>query len=96
MIFGLFKKKAKKEVLVGQVIHFFPHVKAAVIKIKKGPLSLEDEVRIKGHTTNFDQKINSMEINHKPVKKATKGKEVAIMVKKKTRRKDKVYILRDE
>ena len=95
MIFGLFKKKDAevKGVMIGEVIHYFPKVKAAVIKIKKNKMQVGDEIRIKGHTTDFSLKVKSMEVDHEPIESAGKGKEVAVKVGKKTRRKDKVYIL---
>jgi putative protease len=95
MIFGLFGKKEAevKGVLIGEVIHYFPKVKAAVIKIKKNKMEIGNEIRIKGHTTDFGLKIKSMQIDHEPIESAGRGKEVAIKVGKKTRRKDKVYLL---
>jgi len=97
MIFGLFKRKEKDEELeeIGEVTHYFPHVKAAVIKIKGGTLSIGDVVRIKGHTTDFREKVTSLQINHKPITRATKSKEIGLKVKKRVREGDKVYKIKD-
>ena len=95
MIFGIFGKKKEEEgVLVGEVIHYFKKVKAAVIEIKKDKMSIGDRIRIKGHTTDFEEKITSMQIEHESVESVSKGGEVAIKVKKKVRRGDKVFILK--
>jgi putative protease len=95
MIFGIFgKKEAKEEVLIGEVVHFFPHVKAAVIKVDKEKLAVGDSIRIKGHTTNFGETVKSMQIEHESVESVKKGEEVAIKVKKKVRRGDKVFLLK--
>ncbi|MFC1570764.1 hypothetical protein ACFL4E_03165 [Candidatus Omnitrophota bacterium] len=94
MVFGIFgKKKGDKseEVLIGEVIHYFSKVKAAVIEVKKGKVEVGDGIRIKGHTTDFNEKIGSMQVDHEPVESAKKGEEVAIKVKKKVRRGDKVF-----
>ena len=94
MIFGLFKKKRAVAELgepIGEVTHFFPHVKAAVIKLKKNTLSTGDTIYIKGHTTDFEQKIKSMQANHAPIVKAERGQEVGLQVKSKVRHGDKVY-----
>ena len=94
MIFGLFKKKKTEEELgepIGEITHFFSHVKAGVIKLKKGTLSAGDTIYIKGHTTEFEQKIKSMQVNHKPIDNASKGDEIGIKVKSKVRHGDKVY-----
>jgi putative protease len=96
MIFGLFKRKRKVEELgepIGEVTHFFPHVKAGVIKLKKDTLSIGDTIYIKGHTTDFEQKIKSMQVNHKPIEKASKGHEIGLRVGGKVRHGDKVYKL---
>ena len=86
------QKKKKKEVeLIGEITHYFPKVKAAVIKIKKAPISLGDSIYIKGHTTDFKQKIVSMQLDHKPIKKASKGKEVGLRVRRRVRINDMVY-----
>lgn len=95
MIFGLFGKKKVKEaegLIVGKVIHFFPKVKVAVFKVDKGRVSVGDTIRIKGHTTDFSQKIGSMEIDHEKVDSVSKSHEAAIKVKKRTRIGDKILI----
>lgn len=94
MFFGLFKRKRSTEELgesIGEVTHFFPHVKAAVIKLKKGTLAVGDSIYVKGHTTDFEQKIKSMQSNHKPVESASKGQEIGLKVSGKVRHGDKVY-----
>jgi translation initiation factor IF-2 len=93
MIFGLFRRKGKpvEGQPIGTVVHYFPHVKAAVIKVEKGTLAIGDQIRIKGHTTDFDEKIPSMQIEHESVESVSAGQEVAVKVKGKTRRGDQVY-----
>lgn len=94
MIFGLFAKKKSVEELgepIGEVTHYFSHVKASVIKLKKDTLSIGDTIYIKGHTTDFEQKIKSMQVNHAPIDKASPGQEIGLKVKSKVRHGDKVY-----
>ncbi|HDM60382.1 MAG TPA: translation elongation factor-like protein, partial [Archaeoglobus veneficus] len=57
------------------------------------PLRLGDRIRIKGNTTDFEQVVESMEINHTPVEHAVAGDLVGIKVKEKVRPKDVVYRL---
>jgi len=94
MFFGLFKKKRTVAELgepIGEVTHFAPHVNAGVIKLTKNTLSAGDTIYIKGHTTDFEQKVKSLQVNHKPIEQASKGHEVGIKVKCKVRHGDKVY-----
>lgn len=87
-------KAIRNEELVGIITHYFPHVKAGVIKIKKGSISVGDSLHIKGHTTDFIQKTNSLQIDRKPIQSATKGKEIGLLVKSRVRHNDKVYRLK--
>lgn len=80
-----------KPKIIGEIIHYFPKPKVAVIKLKK-PLSVGDEIRIQGgKDTDFTQKVKSMEVDHEKIKKAKKGKEVGLKIKEKVREGYKVY-----
>jgi len=87
------KKAIKKEQLIGAVTHFFPKVKAAVIKIKKDGIGIGDTLHIKGHTTDFMQKVGSIQIDNAPIKRAKKGAEIGLRVKSRVRHSDLVYKL---
>lgn len=84
-----------EEILTGRVEKFFSKIQVAAIRITEGELKVGDTIRIKGHTTDFEQKIESMQIEHVPVDKATKGQDVGIKVKEKVREGDLVYLIKD-
>jgi translation elongation factor EF-1alpha len=77
---------------VGEVTHFFPHVSAGVVKLTR-ELKVGDMVHIKGHTTDFKQTIDSMQLEHVPINEAKKGQEIGLQVKDKVRIGDIVYKL---
>lgn len=77
---------------IGEITHYFPHVNAGVIKLNK-PLLVGEEIYVKGHTTDFKQKIESMQINHVPVQSAKAGDEIGILVGQRVRGGDTVYKL---
>lgn len=83
-------QKKQKENIVGKITHYFPHVRAAVIKLK-APLSVGDVVKIKGHTTDFKQNIASLQIDRVPVTSAKKGEEIGLLVDSRVRQHDTVY-----
>lgn len=83
-------QKKQKENIVGKITHYFPHVRAAVIKLK-APLSVGDVVKIKGHTTDFKQNITSLQIDRVPVTSAKKGEEIGLLVDSRVRQHDTVY-----
>lgn len=76
---------------IGKITGFFAKVGAAIIDITNGSLKVGETVRIKGHTTDFEQVVESMQIEHQPIQEATKGQTVGLKVKDKVRRHDLVY-----
>ncbi|MFH1208753.1 MAG: hypothetical protein V1673_04265 [Candidatus Omnitrophota bacterium] len=74
-----------------EVTHYFPHVNAAVLKIKTGEIRIGDELLFKGHTTDFKQKVVSMQIDHQPVMIAKKGDDFGVQVKSRVRAGDLVF-----
>lgn len=81
--------KKIKENIIGIVTHYFPHVRAAVVKLK-APLAVGDTIKIKGHTTDFTQTIESMQIDRVPVNSAKKGQEIGLLVNSRVRQHDVV------
>ena len=81
---------ATKETLIGEVTHFFGKIGVAVLKLKK-PLAVGDEIKIQGGTTEFTQKVKSMEIDHQKIEKARKGQSIGLKVEEKVRPGYKVF-----
>jgi len=79
-----------KEKVIGAITHYFPHVQAAVIKLK-APLVVGDTIKIKGHTTDFIQNISSMQIDRVAVNSAKTGQEIGVLVSSRVRQHDLVY-----
>jgi putative protease len=84
-------KAALAAMPIAEVTHYFPHVNAAVLKIKTGEIRIGDELQFKGHTTDFKQKVVSMQIDHKPVLVARKGDDFGVEVKSRVRAGDLVF-----
>lgn len=76
---------------VGVVTHYFPRVEAAVVKLTKGSLQQGDMIIIKGHTTDFQEKVDSLQLDHVSVTSASIGQEIGLKVKSKVREHDAVY-----
>lgn len=79
------------EETVGKVTHYFPHSSAAVIALEKGSIKVGDTIRIVGHTTDFTQKIDSIEIEHQKVQEVKPGDSFGIKIIEKVRESDVVY-----
>ena len=76
---------------IGKVTDYFRKIGVAAIDITQGTLSVGDTIRIKGHTTDFTQVVESMQIEHENVQTAKAGDSIGIKVKDAVRDHDKVY-----
>ncbi len=77
---------------IGEVTHYFSNINVAVFKLK-GNVKKGDKVKIVGHTTDFEQEITEMQVDHKSVDSAGKGDDVGVKVEDKVREGDKVYLV---
>ena len=75
---------------VGRVSHFFTKISVAVIELTS-TLSVGDRIVIKGPTTNFEQPVNSIQIEHENVKTAKAGQSIGLKVDERVRENDTVY-----
>ncbi len=80
------------EEAVGTITHYYSHLGVAVVQINKGTLKTGDTIHIKGHTTDFTQQVESMELEHQHVDQATAGQSVGLRVKDHAREHDIVYL----
>ena len=67
------------EVEIGRIIHYYNHLNVATLRLNDN-LKLGDRIHIFGHTTDFTQRVASMEINHRTVVWVKPGDDVAIKV----------------
>ena len=84
------KLEDKKEE-VGFVEHWFGHASVAGIKVTQGAIKVGDTLHIKGHTTDFQEKVTAIQVERKPVGEAKKGDEIGIKVAQRVREHDKVF-----
>ena len=75
---------------VGQVTHFFTKISVAIVELK-APLAVGDSILIKGPTTDFEQVVESMQIEHENVERAGAGESIGLKVAGRVREKDTVY-----
>lgn len=76
---------------IGKISDYFRKIEVAAIEITQGTLSVGDTIRIKGHTTDFTQVVESMQIEHQDVQTAKAGDSIGTKVKDHVRDHDKVY-----
>ncbi|MBR9677598.1 translation elongation factor-like protein [Candidatus Woesearchaeota archaeon] len=76
---------------MGKVTHFFGKLNVGIIKLTD-TVKVGDTIKIKGHTSNFSQKIDSMQINRADVPEGKAGDEIGIKVNEHVREGDTVYL----
>lgn len=76
--------------LIGEITHYFSKIGVGVIKLS-GTLRAGDTIRVLGGQTDFEQKVDSMEVEHKKVEEAKAGESVGLKVEQKVKEGYKVY-----
>lgn len=85
------KIKAKEGKLIGKITHYFSDIEVAVINLS-APIKKGDKIRIVGgKETDFEQEVESMQIEHETVKSGKKGNSVGMKVDEKVHEGYKVY-----
>ena len=75
---------------VGKITHFFTKINVAIVELA-GALAVGDQILIKGSSTNVEQRVDSMQIEHENVEKAVKGQSIGLKVNDRVRENDIVY-----
>jgi len=76
---------------MGEVTNFYSKINVAVIRLKKD-LELGSKIHFLGHSTDFEQEVTSMQVEHEPVSIGKAGSEVAVKVKQRVHRGDGVFL----
>ncbi|MCH7644449.1 MAG: hypothetical protein IH974_06385 [Myxococcales bacterium] len=73
---------------IGVVTHYYPRVDAAVVTVGPGELHTGDTVHFRGHTTDFYQTLDRLELDRQPIKVAKPGQQVGVHVSHRVRKGD--------
>jgi putative protease len=75
---------------VGRITHFFSKISVAVVELS-APLTVGDQIVVKGPATDFEQVVDSMQIEHQNVQRAEPGQSIGLKTVQHVREKDVVY-----
>ena len=75
---------------IGKVVHYFTKIGVAIVDLD-GSLCIGDRIQILGPTTSFNQSVESMQIEHKAVKKVKAGDSIGLKVNDRCRKGDTVF-----
>ncbi|UCF43995.1 MAG: translation elongation factor-like protein [Planctomycetota bacterium] len=82
------------EEIIGTVSDFFARPVVAAIELTAA-LKLGDKIHIKGHTTDLELDVESMQIDNAPVEEAKAGDSVGVKIPERARKGDTVYKIVD-
>lgn len=77
-------------VQIGQIEHFFSKINVAIVNLSL-PLAAGDRILVKGPTTDFEQTVDSMQIDHKKITYAEAGQSIGLKLAQQVKEKDMVY-----
>jgi hypothetical protein len=80
-----------KEIEIGVVQDYFAKIGVAAFGITAHGIRVGDHIHIKGHTTDFNQTVDSLQIEHAQVNEAGTGASVGTKVKDRVRAGDKIF-----
>lgn len=80
---------------IGTVTDYYAKIGVAAIRLSEGELALGDHLHFKGHSTDFTQPVDSLQVDHHAVDRAGRGSEVAVKVQERVRRHDEVLRVGD-
>ena len=79
---------------IGVVTHYYSHLSVATLRLESGTLRVGDVIHIRGHTTDFSQRVESLEINHAPATEVGPNEDFGLKVMEHAREHDVVYKVR--
>ena len=79
---------------IGVVTHYYSHLSVATVKLESGTLRVGDRIHVHGHTSDFVQKVESLEVDHGPVSEVGPSDDFGLKVVEHAREHDVVYKLR--
>ena len=75
---------------VGHVTHFFTRISVAVVELS-ATLAVGDTILVKGPSTDFEQVVGSMQIEHENIERAEAGQSIGLKTEQRVREEDIVY-----
>ena len=85
---------APTEERIGVVTHYYSHLSVSILRLESGTLRVGDVIHIRGHTTDFSQRAETLEVNHAPVTEVGPNDDFGLKVVGHVREHDVVYKVR--
>jgi len=89
-IIGVFCLSEENVIEIGHITHFFSKINVAVLELT-APLAVGDRILVKGPTTDFEQTVDSMQIEHANIPQAEAGQSIGLKMAEHVKERDVVY-----
>lgn len=87
-------QSAPPEERIGVVTHYYSHLSVATLRLESATLRVGDKIHFRGHTTDFSQRVESLEVNHAPATEVRPNDDFGLKVDGHVREHDVVYKVR--
>ncbi len=77
---------------VGKITHYYTNIGVAIVEVSD-PFKVGDRIHIQGATSDFEQEVGSMQVEHESVQTAEPGQAIGLKVNEKARDGDKVFVV---
>jgi putative protease len=79
---------------VGKVTHYYTNIGVAIVEVTD-TINVGDTIHVQGATSDFEQNVDSMQVEHEQVQEAQPGDAIGLKVKEKARDGDKVFVVEE-
>jgi putative protease len=79
-----------EEKLIGKIVHYYTNIGVGIVELAD-KLNVGDKVHVKGSSTDFEQTVDSMQVEHENVEAAKAGESIGVKLNEKVREGDEVY-----
>lgn len=80
----------EKVIQIGHIAHFFSKISVAIIELR-APLAVGDCILVRGPSTDFEQVVESMQIEHINIQRAESGQSIGLKTVQLAKERDVVY-----
>jgi hypothetical protein len=87
-------RSAPAEERIGVVTHYYNHLSVAIMRLESGTLRVGDMIHMRGQTTDFTQRVESLEVDHAPATEVRPSDEFGLKVIEHAREHDVVFKVR--
>lgn len=84
------------DIQIGKVTHYYDKIGVAVVTVLNQPLKVGDKIKVSGHDNEFNQTVDSLQVEHDQVKEVAVGETAGMKVDKPVKEGDTLYLVQQK